>query len=446
VATFFTPEDEMDVPAIHRLKRRAFEVTKINHENQEELQMQRYKEPRDANGQLDFYVPHYDSQPEHDRKRVCTLIVYLEAPAEGGETIFPMVHVNTTIRKKHLLSHTATQEMAMNMWRDGICDKAARGESDVLAVKPKKGAAILFYTLQPDGNLDRHSVHGSCPVLKGQKTVTQQWISDSWMAPHWAPEIEGMWRNPQLVKGGCEDSSRKGRALTTDLPASLRDHLEAMRIRRREKTGGDAMCSTQRADDGGVLAKMGEARSFTFSSLVFLETCSEHIDILLSARLLGSTERVSWDISISNCRITLWGPSHVGAGVGDASFVGGSGEDFRDKKSLPPMATGEAPRGVWFHVAVVTEDLNFNETRPDLAEPWSFKTFLIVSGQGGAKSVEGKLSTAAIDWEDSSLCFKHDGLAKFSQTYLFSRQLSQWEVGRVRVMSQGDRSNNRVPP
>jgi len=126
VATFFTPEDEMAIPAILRLKQRAFAVTKIPYENQEELQMQRYREPRDANAQKDFYVPHYDSQPEHERKRVATLIMYLEEPEEGGETIFPMVHVNSTIRNKHLFSHTVTQSMAMNMWREGICEKAAR--------------------------------------------------------------------------------------------------------------------------------------------------------------------------------------------------------------------------------------------------------------------------------------------------------------------------------
>jgi len=164
VATFFTPEDEMSVPAIRALKQRAFAVTKMPYENQEELQMQRYREPRDANSQKDFYVPHYDSQPEHERKRVCTMIIYLEEPEEGGETIFPMVHVNSTIRNKHLFSHTTTQEMAMNMWRDGMCEKAARGDSDVLAVKPKRGSAVLFYTLMPDGKLDSHSVHCSCPV------------------------------------------------------------------------------------------------------------------------------------------------------------------------------------------------------------------------------------------------------------------------------------------
>ncbi len=29
----------------------------------------------------------------------------------------------------------------------------------MLAIKPQKGAAVLFYTLMPDGTLDKHSVH-----------------------------------------------------------------------------------------------------------------------------------------------------------------------------------------------------------------------------------------------------------------------------------------------
>ena len=198
VATFFTPEEEFAVPAIAEVKRRAFQLTKLHQENQEELQMQRYKEPR--SGQQDFYIPHYDSQQSHDRKRVCTLITYLEAPEEGGETIFPMVHVNSTFRHKHLSSHADITDMAMNLWRDGICAKVARGESDLLAIKPRRGAAVLFYTLMPDGKVDAHSIHGSCPVLKGQKTVCQQWINEAWMAPLWSPDVEVM---EHAVWHGC---------------------------------------------------------------------------------------------------------------------------------------------------------------------------------------------------------------------------------------------------
>ena len=33
--------------------------------------------------------------------------------------------------------------------------------------KPRKGDALLFYSLHPNGTIDRHSLHGGCPVVKG---------------------------------------------------------------------------------------------------------------------------------------------------------------------------------------------------------------------------------------------------------------------------------------
>jgi hypothetical protein len=38
-----------------------------------------------------------------------------------------------------------------------------------LAVQPKAGKAILFYSQNPDGSTDELSKHGACPVLAGDK-------------------------------------------------------------------------------------------------------------------------------------------------------------------------------------------------------------------------------------------------------------------------------------
>jgi prolyl 4-hydroxylase len=39
-----------------------------------------------------------------------------------------------------------------------------------IAVKPRKGSALLFWSLSPDGKTkDMTSLHGGCPVLKGDK-------------------------------------------------------------------------------------------------------------------------------------------------------------------------------------------------------------------------------------------------------------------------------------
>lgn len=37
--------------------------------------------------------------------------------------------------------------------------------------KPVKGDAVLFYSLHPNGTIDKHSLHGGCPVHKGEKWV-----------------------------------------------------------------------------------------------------------------------------------------------------------------------------------------------------------------------------------------------------------------------------------
>jgi hypothetical protein len=37
--------------------------------------------------------------------------------------------------------------------------------------KPVKGDAVLFYSIHPNGTIDKHSLHGGCPVQRGEKWV-----------------------------------------------------------------------------------------------------------------------------------------------------------------------------------------------------------------------------------------------------------------------------------
>ncbi|KAK6151178.1 hypothetical protein DH2020_016110 [Rehmannia glutinosa] len=47
-----------------------------------------------------------------------------------------------------------------------------------LKVKPRRGDGLLFYSLFPNGTIDPTSLHGSCPVIKGEKWVATKWIRD----------------------------------------------------------------------------------------------------------------------------------------------------------------------------------------------------------------------------------------------------------------------------
>ncbi len=43
---------------------------------------------------------------------------------------------------------------------------------------PRQGDAVLFWDVKPDLTIDPHSLHGGCPVVKGEKWAMTKWIHD----------------------------------------------------------------------------------------------------------------------------------------------------------------------------------------------------------------------------------------------------------------------------
>ncbi|KAF3786245.1 putative prolyl 4-hydroxylase 3 [Nymphaea thermarum] len=82
--------------------------------------------------------------------------VHLTDVEEGGETVFPSVKVNSS---------------SIPYW-DELSECGKTG----LSVRPKKGDALLFWSMKPDATLDPLSLHSGCPVIKGNK-----WSSTKWM-------------------------------------------------------------------------------------------------------------------------------------------------------------------------------------------------------------------------------------------------------------------------
>ncbi|KAK6923116.1 Prolyl 4-hydroxylase alpha subunit, Fe(2+) 2OG dioxygenase domain [Dillenia turbinata] len=105
------------------------------------------------------YQSHYDAlDPEEygpqKSQRVASFLLYLSDVEEGGETVFPFEN---------------------GEYMDWNYDfKKCIG----LKVKPRKGDGLLFYSLFPNGTVDQLSLHGSCPVIKGEKWVATKWIRD----------------------------------------------------------------------------------------------------------------------------------------------------------------------------------------------------------------------------------------------------------------------------
>ncbi|KAL8168395.1 LOW QUALITY PROTEIN: hypothetical protein V2J09_009894 [Rumex salicifolius] len=45
-----------------------------------------------------------------------------------------------------------------------------------LSVKPRRGDALLFWSMKPDGSLYPTSLHAGCPVIKGEKWCCTKWL------------------------------------------------------------------------------------------------------------------------------------------------------------------------------------------------------------------------------------------------------------------------------
>lgn len=88
-------------------------------------------------GTSGFYKPHYDAIAEPYTSRLVTVIVYLNAVAKGGATVFP---------------------------RTG------------LSFAPTERAALFFHNIMADGNVDIDSLHGGQTVEEGHKWIATIWI------------------------------------------------------------------------------------------------------------------------------------------------------------------------------------------------------------------------------------------------------------------------------
>jgi hypothetical protein len=74
----------------------------------------------------------------------------------GGETVFPASQVNSSL---------------VVDW-DELTECAKAG----LSVRPHMGDALLFWSMKPDATLDASSLHGGCPVVKGNKWSATKWL------------------------------------------------------------------------------------------------------------------------------------------------------------------------------------------------------------------------------------------------------------------------------
>nr|XP_033469148.1 prolyl 4-hydroxylase subunit alpha-1b isoform X3 [Epinephelus lanceolatus] len=136
-------------PMIDKINQRIEDLTGLEMDTAEELQVANYG----VGGQ---YEPHFDfgrkDEPDAFKElgtgnRIATWLFYMTDVAAGGATVFPDVGA---------------------------------------AVWPQKGSAVFWYNLFPSGEGDYSTRHAACPVLVGNKWVSNKWIHErgqEWRRP-----------------------------------------------------------------------------------------------------------------------------------------------------------------------------------------------------------------------------------------------------------------------
>ncbi|KAL8160518.1 hypothetical protein V2J09_002055 [Rumex salicifolius] len=139
---------------IRNIEKRIADWTFIPVEHGEGLQILHYEVGQKYEPHFDYFQDEYNTK--NGGQRIATVLMYLSDVEEGGETVFPNAKGNHS---------------AVPYWDD--LSKCAK---EGLSVKPKMGDALLFWSMNPDASLDSSSLHGGCPVIKGNKWSSTKWI------------------------------------------------------------------------------------------------------------------------------------------------------------------------------------------------------------------------------------------------------------------------------
>lgn len=166
---------------IERVEEKVANWTRLPISHQEDLQVLHY-----VDGQK--YGAHYDSlHSNSDNPRVATVLIYLTDVQDGGETAFPKSN------------KWASPERGKQL--DANFSDCAKGH---VAYPPRRGDALLFFSLHSNGTQDAMSMHTGCPVGKG----STKWTATFWI--HVEPFRPEAFKRPlpsEIPKdpGICED-------------------------------------------------------------------------------------------------------------------------------------------------------------------------------------------------------------------------------------------------
>ncbi|CAL1398971.1 unnamed protein product [Linum trigynum] len=147
----FVSAAEDDSGTLDLIEQKISRATMIPRSHGEAFNVLRYEIGQKYDSHYDAFNPaEYGPQQS---QRIASFLLYLTNVEEGGETMFP--------------------------YEDGLKVPGYDYKQCVgLKVKPRQGDGLLFYSVFPNGTIDKMSLHGSCPVIKGEKWVATKWIRD----------------------------------------------------------------------------------------------------------------------------------------------------------------------------------------------------------------------------------------------------------------------------
>merc|ERR1711871_559408 len=119
--------------------------------------------------------------------RQATVFVFL-TDVKGGEELFPFAKA---VRGES--TKVANEALYQNFKRGGQgenLEDMCRNSSRLLRIPAKRGRALIWWNHLPDLQLNDRSIHASCPVKNGTKTVMQRFIR--WWHPSTGNLLDNM--------------------------------------------------------------------------------------------------------------------------------------------------------------------------------------------------------------------------------------------------------------
>ena len=152
-----------------RINKRISLLTHLPVDHQEDMQILKYDRDQHYHPHTDWFDAPEEMGDENGKQRWITILQYLNSYGEeytGGETIFPLSPEG---------KHQASWEAPTN------CTEGR------LAVRPRKGDAVMFYSMSTAMKESQGSTHGSCDVRSGTKFSAPVWIRQKAFHPHDLP-------------------------------------------------------------------------------------------------------------------------------------------------------------------------------------------------------------------------------------------------------------------